>query len=102
VLDSSPEPLTTAEVYAQLGAPGERAQRGLGLVTAALGLYNGSITVEGATELAAHLPDPAAAAGVVKAVTVHLFRALSAQDEDADAAGGSDPERARDGDGGAA
>lgn len=84
VLDSSPEPLTTAEVYAQLGAPGQRAQRGLGLVTAALGLYNGSITVEGASELAAHPGDPAATAGFKKAVTVHLFRALTSPEDAAD------------------
>lgn len=109
VLDSSPEPLTTAEVYAQLGAPGERAQRGLGLVTAALGLYNGSITVEGASELAERLPDRAAAAGFSKAVTVHLFRALTSPEDPAgeDAAGedgGPDPGRAPEGkgDGGAA
>jgi signal transduction histidine kinase len=90
VLDSSPEPLCTAELYAHSGAPGQRAQRGLGLVIAALGLYNGSITVERIDELAAR-PDlagpagpiaPAALGGFEKAVTVHLFRALGSDDED--------------------
>ncbi|MFO0573034.1 MAG: hypothetical protein U1A78_03470 [Polyangia bacterium] len=100
VLDSSPEPLSTADLYAHSGAPGQRAQRGLGLVIAALGLYNGSITVERIGELAARADlvgpagpiAPAALAGFEKAVTVHLFRALGptddADDDDKDEAGG--------------
>lgn len=63
VHDTSPEPLTTERLYAHEKDPGSRT-RGLGLVTAALGLYSGAIAVE------------PGAPGFAKCVVVQLFRAL--------------------------
>jgi hypothetical protein len=65
VHDTSPEPLTTEQIYQNLDPHDPRIQHGLGLVTAALSLYNGAITVEPGRP------------GFHKAVVVQLFRALA-------------------------
>lgn len=72
VHDTNPEPLTTEQIYQSLDPRDPRIQHGLGLVTAALHLYNGAITVE------------AGRSGFCKAVVVQLFRALSAPAADGD------------------
>lgn len=82
VHDTSPEPLTTEQIYQSLDPHDPRIQHGLGLVTAALHLYNGAITVEPGRP------------GFHKAVVVQLFRALTtptADGEDAPAAAGAAP-----------
>ena len=70
VHDTSPEPLTTEQIYQSLDPHDPRIQHGLGLVTAALHLYNGAITVEPGRP------------GFRKAVVVQLFRALTASTAD--------------------
>ena len=65
VHDTSPESLTTEQIYQSLDPHDPRIQHGLGLVTAALHLYNGAITVEPGRP------------GFAKAVVVQLFRALA-------------------------
>lgn len=82
VHDTSPEPLTTEQIYQSLDPHDPRIQHGLGLVTAALHLYNGAITVEPGRP------------GFRKAVVVQLFRALTtpaADGEDAPAAAAGTP-----------
>jgi len=66
VHDTSPEPLTPEQIYRSSDAEAAGAQRGLGLVTAALSLYSGSISVEPGRS------------GYRKCVAVHLFRTLEA------------------------
>lgn len=72
VHDTCPEPLTTEQIHQSLDPRDPRIQHGLGLVTAALHLYNGAITVESGRP------------GFCKAVVVQLFRALAAPAQDAD------------------
>ena len=76
VHDTSPEPLTTEQIYQSLDPHDPRIQHGLGLVTAALHLYNGAITVEPGRP------------GFRKAVVVQLFRALATPAADGDAVDG--------------
>jgi hypothetical protein len=64
VHDSSPEPLTPEQIYRSTDAEPGGEQHGLGLVTAALGLYSGSIVVEPGRP------------GYQKCVAVRLFRTL--------------------------
>lgn len=66
VHDTNPEPLSPEQIYGSHGSDAESAgiQHGLGLVTAALSLYSGSIVV---------LPGRS---GYRKCVAVQLFRAL--------------------------
>jgi signal transduction histidine kinase len=64
VHDSSPEPLTAEQIYRSGDAEPTGSQHGLGLVTAALGLYSGSISVEPGRP------------GYCKCVVVQLFRTL--------------------------
>lgn len=72
VHDSSPEPLTPEQIYRD-AEPGSE-QHGLGLVTAALGLYSGSISVEPGRP------------GYQKCVAVRLFRTLDFESKDHDVA----------------
>lgn len=76
VHDTNPEPLSPEQIYGSHGSDAEavNVQHGLGLVTAALSLYSGSIAV---------LPGRS---GYRKCVAVQLFRAL----DDSEAASGSD------------
>ena len=72
VHDSSPETLTPEQIYRSGDAAAQGAQHGLSLVTAALSLYSGSISVG------------AGRAGYQKCVIVQLFRAFdSAAPEEA-------------------
>ena len=71
VHDTSPEPLTTEQIYQSLDPHDPRIQHGLGLVTAALHLYNGAITIEPGRP------------GFRKAVVVQLFRAQATPAADA-------------------
>ena len=64
VHDSSPETLTPEQIYRSGDAAAQGAQHGLSLVTAALSLYSGSISVG------------AGRAGYQKCVIVQLFRAF--------------------------
>ncbi len=64
VLDTSAESLSTDAIYDR------RADRGLGLVTAALSRYDGSIAVEPGDD------------GYAKSVTVRFFRAMTGDDTD--------------------
>lgn len=85
VHDSSPEKLTPEQIYRSGDPMGQGAQHGLSLVTAALSLYSGSISVE------------AGRPGYEKCVVVRLFRALDAGDVGATEAVADADDRSRDG-----
>ncbi len=67
VHDTSPETLTPEQIYRSGDAAAQSAQHGLSLVTAALSLYSGSISVGSGRS------------GYQKCVVVQLFRAFAGQ-----------------------